>query len=144
MLATIIFNALWVGFLGGILASLVRIGFQQLFRTEEAKKTEALSIGGGVFLDFSQAAFVIGSIILSIVFIIWANYDATITQGSGMVWGFIVWVGIEQVYQVAKKKHPFFWHLPWQKTAVEIVGFLLWGWTMYLVAIGLPISGVYF
>ncbi|MBS9336714.1 DUF1440 domain-containing protein [Fructobacillus papyrifericola] len=144
MLATIIFNALWVGFLGGVLASLVRAGWQQLFRTEEATKTEALSIGGGVFIDFSRGLFLLMSIVLIIVFIIWANYDSSITQGSGTLFGLIVWIVIDQNYKVVTKQKPFFWHLPWQQTVVEIIGFLLWGWTMYLVAIGLPISGVYF
>ncbi|MCK8617890.1 DUF1440 domain-containing protein [Fructobacillus sp. M158] len=144
MLGTIIFNALWVGFLGGILASLVRIGWEQLFRTEEDKKTEALSIGGGVFIDFSRGIFVLASIVLSIVFIIWANYDSSITQGSGTLFGLIVWIIIDQIYRVLKKEKQFFWHLPWQQTVAEIVGFLLWGWAIYLVAIGLPISGVYF
>lgn len=52
MLATILLNALWVGLLGGILASLVRIGWQQVFKSEKTTKVEALSIGGGIFVDF--------------------------------------------------------------------------------------------
>ncbi|MFC4761454.1 DUF1440 domain-containing protein [Fructobacillus durionis] len=144
MFATILLNALWVGLLGGILASLVRIGWQQVFKSEQTTKVEALSLGGGIFVDFGKGIEILISIFLSIFFVVWANYDSSITQGSGTLWGLLVWAVVEQGVKGLLRQRPFFWHLPWQSTIVEIIGYLFWGWAIYLVAIGFPISGVYF
>lgn len=144
MFGTTLLNTLWIGVLAGILSALVRIGFQQLFKREGGKKTEALAIGGGIFVDFSQTILLLVSIVLSIIFIVWANYDSGITAGSGTLFGFFVWIGSEQIYRGIFEKQGFFWQTSWQQTLVSIVSYLFWGWAIYLVAIGFPISGVYF
>lgn len=144
MFGTTLLNTLWVGLLAGILATLVRIGFQQLFKLEGDKRSEALTIGGGVFVDISQMMMLVLSILLSIVFLVWANVDTGITAGSGTLWGFLVWVMIEQIYRGIFEKRGFFWQNPWQQTLVSFISYLFWGWAIYLVAIGFPISGVYF
>lgn len=144
MFITIIFNAVWVGVLAGILGFLVQSGWKNVVKSEEDKKTEALSIGAGIFIDLGKMRLFLLSILMGIIFVIWANYDSATTDGSGTVFGFIVWLATEGIYEPVFKKKDWFFHKPWQQVVSHILAFILWGWTIYLVAIGLPISGVYF
>ncbi|GAP03232.1 hypothetical protein FPFC_050490 [Fructobacillus pseudoficulneus] len=161
----IIVNALWVGALAGILGELVRLGWSQTMPIHsqglnqqspakrlleqlgltKAERSSAVKVPGGQRIEYLPLALhYIYAILLAVFFVVWANVDGRVTEGLGTLYGFGCWAVFDVILLPLLKTVPMVWRRPWPELLVELIGYLLFGWTLYLVAIGLPISGVYF
>ncbi|CAK8054868.1 DUF1440 domain-containing protein [Eupransor demetentiae] len=165
MLANIIFNSIWVGFVAGMISGMVKIGWEAIFppRNQERNATnppQKLLEQLGVPASVTHATITVSddqklpyvalimhfgfSVAFSMLFVFLANYYADVTYGQGVVYGLVIWVAFHWIILPACKTIPAAWKQPWYENLSEFLGHAIWGWTIYIVAIGLPVSGVYF
>lgn len=165
MLSNIIINSLWVGFVAGMVSGMVKIGWEAIFppRNQARNATnppqkllEQLGVPSQVthatvrIADDQDVPYVsllmhFGfSIAFSILFVLVANFYAPITYGQGTVFGIVIWIAFHWVILPLCKTIPAPWKQPWYENLSEFLGHMVWGWVIYIVAIGLPVSGVYF
>lgn len=160
----IIFNAAWVGALAGLFGGMVRFGWtktlpprnqlatqngpittflQQLGLTKkESQKSLTVAFDQNVPV-VALSVYYVYSMLMAIFFVLVANFDGRLTYGLGTMFGFVLWVVIDIVFLPVMKTIPFFWHRSVYELTVEMAGYLIFGWAVYLVALGLPVSGVY-
>ncbi|CAK1239781.1 DUF1440 domain-containing protein [Fructobacillus cardui] len=159
-----IFNAAWVGALAGLFGGMVRFGWtktlpprsqmatqngpieiflQELGLTKKEAQKSLIVAGNQRIPVISLSVYYVYSMLVAIFFVLAANFDGRLTYGLGTMFGFVLWIVVDILFLPAFKTIPFFWHRSVYELAVEMVGYLIFGWAVYLVALGLPISGIY-
>lgn len=165
MIANIIINSIWVGFIAGMISGMVKIGWEALFppRNQARNATnppQKLMEQMGIPSSVTHATITVAedqkvpyvslllhfgfSIFFSILFVLVANYYGIITYGQGTVYGIVIWIAFHWVILPAFKTVPPAWQQPYYENISEFLGHMVWAWTIYIVALGLPVSGVYF
>ncbi|GAO99455.1 DUF1440 domain-containing protein [Fructobacillus ficulneus] len=161
----VIFNSIWVGVLAGILGGAARLGwsatlpvhslqvheqspianFLAIFGFSKRTINRRLSLAGGQGMPLLQSlTYYVYSIIVAVIFVFGANADGNLTHGLGTMYGLIIWIVVDLIFLPLFQVVPVFWRRSLPELAVEMSGYLFFGWAVYLVAVGLPVSVIYF
>ncbi|MDF7637572.1 DUF1440 domain-containing protein [Leuconostocaceae bacterium ESL0958] len=148
----VVINVVWVGFLAGLLAGLTKTGWSVTVGQSTTGVKERLLKELGVTVQPDRSDWqrflpvllhYLFSIFFALFFIFWANFDGQITRGQGSLYGLLVFLCFEWVlYPLLRIQRPF-WRRPILEQGLSLAGYLLWAVTVYLVALGLPASGVF-
>ncbi|MDF7627620.1 DUF1440 domain-containing protein [Lactobacillaceae bacterium L1_55_11] len=165
MFGNVLLNSLWVGFLAGMISGMVKIGWEAMFPPRNKARNavnppQRLLQQMGVPASVTHATVTEAenqevpyvalimhfgfSVVFAILFVFLANFWGWVTYDQGSLYGIVIWIAFHWIILPALGTIPPAWKQPLYENLSEFFGHIVWAWTIYIVALALPVSGVYF